>query len=179
MTVVRCSAMRSIAGGFLLLLTGTATAQDAAVGFEARIAALEAREEIRELIHTYGSSLDARDFRTFAELFAEQDGTWIGGFGEAVGREAIFALMDSRICNAEPPMVPVSHHVISNIQLEVDGDQASGTTKWIFVVPAADETPQWLLLGHYRDQFVRRDGRWYFLRREAFQDIPARPNPGP
>ncbi|HEU4617975.1 MAG TPA: hypothetical protein VFV10_08030 [Gammaproteobacteria bacterium] len=29
--------------------------------------------------------------------------------------------------------------------------------------------------GHYDGTFVREDGRWRFLRREAFTDIPAQP----
>ena len=150
---------------------GRALAQDAA-GLEARVAALEAREQIRELIYAYGRALDTRNFVAFAGLFAEEDGTWVGGFGEASGRDAIFEMMDSRIGHADPPIEPVSHHVFTNIQIDVDGAGAQATTKWIFVVPAADGSPRWMYLGHYQDRFVRRDGRWYFLRREAFTDIP-------
>lgn len=147
-------------------------------GLEQRIALLEAQEEIRGLIHAYGSALDSRNFRAFAELFAAEDGTWVGGFGTATGRDAIFAMMDSRIGHAEPPAAPSSHHVFSNIQIEVEGASASATTKWIFVVPSADGSPQWQFLGHYEDRFVRRDGRWFFLRREAFTDIPPQPAAG-
>jgi hypothetical protein len=39
-------------------------------------------------------------------------------------------------------------------------------------VQSEDGNPQWFYLGHYDDQFVRKDGQWYFLRREAFTDIP-------
>ena len=140
---------------------------------DARIAALEAREAIRELVYAYGQALDHRDFVAFAELFEPEQGTWVGGFGSATGRDAIFAMMDDSIGHAEQPTVPTSHHVFTNVQIDVDGDRASATTKWIFVVPSETGAPQWRFLGHYDDQFVRRDGRWYFLRREAFTDIPA------
>jgi len=164
---------RRIAAGLglgALLLGAQARAQTASV--EERLAALEAREEIRELILAYGRALDTRDFVAFSGLFAEEDGTWVGGFGTATGRTAIFGMMDDRIGHAAEPVEPTSHHVFGNIRIEVEGDTAEATTKWIFVVPAAAGGPQWLYLGHYEDRFVRRNGRWFFLRREAFTDLP-------
>jgi len=151
---------------------GTATAQNQA-GLAERIAALEAREQIRELIYAYGSALDHRDFVAFSELFEEQRGTWVGGFGSATGRDAIYQMMDESIGHADPAFEPTSHHVFSNVQIEVDGDTAEATTKWTFVVSSESDNPQWMFLGHYQDQFVRQNGRWYFLRREAFTDIPT------
>jgi uncharacterized protein (TIGR02246 family) len=138
---------------------------------EARLAVLEARESIRELIYDYGRALDHRDFHAFAALFEPEQGTWVGGFGSATGRDAIFALMDERIGHAEEPVQPTSHHVFTNIEIEVDGGEATASTKWIFVTPSPEGAPTWRFLGHYEDRFVQRDGRWYFLRREAFSDI--------
>jgi uncharacterized protein (TIGR02246 family) len=159
------------------VLAGRASAQQDAAGLAARLAALEAREEIRALVYAYGRALDTRNFVAFAALFAEADGTWVGGFGEAAGRDAIFEMMDSTLGHADPPVEPSSHHVFSNVEIEVDGDLAQGRTKWIFVVPSADGNPQWMYLGHYEDRFVRRNGSWYFLRREAFTDIPRQRSP--
>jgi len=140
---------------------------------EARIAALEARESIRELIYAYGRALDTRNFRAFAALFDEEQGTWVGGFGTATGSDAIFRLMDESIGHADPPAVPRTHHVFSNVQIEVDGDRATATTKWTFVMPSESGDPRWVYLGHYDDEFIRRGDRWFFLRREAFTDIPV------
>lgn len=153
-----------------LLIAGSASGQSR---LDDRIEALEAREAIRELIHAYGRALDSRDFIAFADLFAPERGTWDGGFGSATGREAIFALMDDSIGHAEEPVVPRSHHVFTNIQISVDGDEASATTKWIFVVPSESGEPRWLYLGHYDDRFVRENGQWYFLLRQASTDIPV------
>jgi 3-phenylpropionate/cinnamic acid dioxygenase small subunit len=154
-----------------LLCTGMARAQTGTL--EQRVAALEARESIRELIYAYGRALDARNFVAFAELFEPERGTWDGGFGSATGRDAIFALMDESIGHADEPVTPRSHHVFANIQISVDGDEATATTKWIFVVPADSGEPRWMYLGHYDDQFVRENGKWYFLLRRAFTDIPV------
>ena len=159
-----------------LVIAGPVFAQSSpgsAVSIEQRLAALESREQILEVIYAYGRALDSRNFIAFAELFEENEGTWAGGFGEATGRDAIFEMMDASIGHAEQPFQPTSHHVFTNIQIDVDGDEASATTKWIFVVPSESGSPQWLYLGHYDDTFVRKNGRWYFLRRQAFTDIPV------
>ena len=155
-----------------IAVTGNIQAQDSSALAD-RIDALEAREEIRELIFEYGRTLDRRDFVAFSNLFAEATGTWDGGMGVATGRDAIFELMDSTIGHAPEPVEPRSHHVMTNIRIEVDGDEATATTKWIFVVPSASGEPRWQFLGHYDDEFVRQDGKWYFLRRKAFTDIPV------
>jgi uncharacterized protein (TIGR02246 family) len=157
--------------GSLTLISEAVVAQSSA-GLAERVDALESREQIRDLIIEYGRALDHRDFVAYAALFEEEQGTWIGGLGSATGRDAIFKLMDDSIGHAEQPIEPTSHHVFTNIQIEVDGDTAAATTKWTFVVQSEAGSPQWFYLGHYDDDFVRKDGRWYFLRREAFTDIP-------
>jgi uncharacterized protein (TIGR02246 family) len=139
----------------------------------ARVQELEDREEIRELLLAYGRALDSRDFVAFSALFAEEEGEWVGGLGAAKGRQAIFELMDKSIGHNRPRTGPPSFHVFSNEQIIVDGDQASATTKWIFVMQNDETSPRWVYLGHYDDTFVREDGRWRFLKRQAFTDIPA------
>jgi len=168
-----------LAAAALVFVSGTAAAQSAASveasldSVLARVRVLEDREEIRALLLAYGRALDARDFVAFADLFAEQDGEWVGGFGSAKGRQAIFALMDEMIGHNAPIVGAGSYHVFSNEQIEIDGDRAAATTKWTFVMAGDDGNPRWVYLGHYDDTFVRENGRWRFLRREAFTDLPA------
>ena len=176
--MIRVKRLVLVVGGLLwLAVAGSAVAQSGG-SIEERLAALEARESIRELIYDYGRALDHRDFNAFAALFEPEEGTWVGGFGSATGRDAIFALMDERIGHAEAPFEPTSHHVFTNIEIEVNGAEATASTKWIFVVPSPEGSPQWRFLGHYEDRFVQRDGRWVFLRREAFSDIAPPQGPG-
>jgi uncharacterized protein (TIGR02246 family) len=137
----------------------------------ARVQVLEDREEIRSLIMAYGAAHDARDYRAFAELFAENDGEWVGGMGSAKGREAIFELMDSTIGHNPQPGGSGTYHILTNDQIVIDGDRASATTKWIYLTPTAERNPQMVFLGHYNDEFIRENGRWKFLRREAPVDI--------
>ena len=138
----------------------------------ARVQVLEDREEIRALIMAYGEAHDARDYRSFAALFA-REGEWVGGLGSAKGPDAIFKLMDETIGHDPQPGGSGTYHVLTNDQIAVDGDRASATTKWIYVTPGGDGSPKWVMLGHYVDEFIRENGVWKFLRREATADIVA------
>ena len=153
----------------LAAFTPAVQADDLA-SLEARVRVLEDREEIRALILAYGQSHDHRDYRTFASLFAA-DGEWIGGLGSAKGPDAIFALMDERIGHNPLPDGSGTFHVMTNEQIEIDGDRASATTKWLYITPADDNSPALTYLGHYDDQFIRENGRWRFLRRQSISDI--------
>jgi uncharacterized protein (TIGR02246 family) len=135
-----------------------------------RVQVLEDREEIRALILAYGQAHDHRDYRMYANLFAA-DGEWIGGLGSAKGPDAIFALMDKSIGHNPLPQGSGTFHVMSNEQVEIDGDRASSTTKWIYITAADDNSPKLTYLGHYDDEFVREHGRWRFLRRQSISDI--------
>src|SRR5262245_22090535 len=154
-------------------LTQSLAAQDLK-SVAARVQALEDREAIRALILAYGQAHDHRDYRTFANLFAS-NGEWVGGLGSAKGPEAIFALMDKTIGHDPKPNGSGTYHVMTNDQIKLEGDRASATTKWIYLTPGADNAPKLVYLGHYDDQFVRENGQWKFLRREAPADIPSSP----
>jgi uncharacterized protein (TIGR02246 family) len=139
-----------------------------------RVQVLEDRESIRALILAYGQAHDHRDYRTFSNLFAS-NGEWVGGLGSAKGPQAIFELMDKTIGHDPKPNGSGTYHVMTNDQIELDGDHASATTKWIYITPGETNKPTLVFLGHYIDEFVRENGQWKFLRREAPADIPAAP----
>ena len=138
----------------------------------ARVQVLEDREAIRALILAYGTAHDHRDYKTFASLFAKE-GEWVGGLGSAKGPKAIFELMDKTIGHNPQPNGSGTYHVLTNDQIAIDGDSASATTKWIYITPGDDGAPKLVYLGHYNDEFIREDGVWKFLRREAPADIPV------
>jgi uncharacterized protein (TIGR02246 family) len=136
-----------------------------------RVQVLEDREEIRALILAYGQAHDHRDYKTFASLFAT-NGEWVGGLGSAKGPDAIFALMDKTIGHHPMPNGSGTFHLLTNDQIVIDGDRASAVTKWVYITPGPDNAPRMVYLGHYDDQFIRENGAWKFLRREAPADIP-------
>lgn len=159
--------------GLFLLGSGAARADDLA-DVAARVRALEDREAIRALILAYGAAHDGRDYRTFASLFA-QNGEWVGGLGSAKGPQAIFELMDRTIGHDPRPDGSGTFHLMTNDQIKLDGDRASSLTKWLYLTPGEDKAPRMVFLGHYEDQFIRENGEWKFLRREAPVDLPPRP----
>jgi uncharacterized protein (TIGR02246 family) len=173
MRIQRCGLRALIVVGSALVLGGVAPVAAAADSVEAlakRVQVLEDREAIRALILAYGAAHDHRDYETFASLFAT-NGEWIGGLGSAKGPDAIFALMDKSIGHNPLPQGSGTFHVMTNDQIEIDGDRASATTKWVYLTAADDNSPKLTYLGHYDDEFVRENGRWRFLRRQSFSDI--------
>jgi uncharacterized protein (TIGR02246 family) len=162
-------------GGCLLVIGAAPQARaDALDDLAKRVQVLEDRETIRELILAYGAAHDSRDYRTFASLFA-RDGEWVGGLGTAKGPDAIFELMDRTIGHNPSPEGSGTFHVMANEAIKIDGDRASAVTKWLYIAAGEDDAPRMVFLGHYDDEFVREDGAWKFLRREAPLDIPAAP----
>ena len=162
---------------FILMLAACALLTPAAAqsaSLAARIQKLEDVEEIRTLLTDYGRLLDARDLVSYSKLFAK-DGEWVGGFGSAKGPEGILAFMQKNLGTA--PNRANNYHILSNFEIEVQGDTATAWSRWAFIVPAADGKPSLAQGGRYQDKLVREDGRWKFQRREAFNDLP-RSGPG-
>ncbi len=139
-----------------------------------KVAALEDREAIRQLLIDYGRTLDARDFAGFAELFAA-DAVYVGGGpgGAAHGPQAIRQMLENTF-KANPSGVSgPNFHLFFNAVIDLDGDTATSTSKGAFVIQSADTRPDLLILATYHDKLVRENGRWKFSRREVLSDIPA------
>jgi len=70
---------------------------------------------------------------------------------------------------------PVAWHLVTEPEISLDGDRATGTLTWTWVGRGDADTPVMRLLGHYDDVYVREHGRWRYQRRIAHTDIPHRP----
>ncbi|MBP1622670.1 MAG: hypothetical protein H6Q07_690 [Acidobacteria bacterium] len=141
---------------------------------ETRLQRLEDREGILQLLRDYGRHLDNRDFASFSQLFAEKDGEWIGGMGRAKSRQGIRKLMEDTIgrdATGKGGGGP-NYHLFMNEIITLNGNEARATTKWMFVVQNSSKQPQPFYLGHYEDTLVKENGRWKFLKRIVYGDIP-------
>ena len=134
---------------------------------EARLARLEAEEEIRRLKARYGALVDARYGRDgprpraeiepiageIAGLFTE-DAVWDGGAGLGVcrGRDAI----RERFLE---PTLRFSWHYFVKPSIEVVGSRARGS--WDLLAPCTtrDGVASWMA-GVEEDEYARVDGRW-------------------
>jgi uncharacterized protein (TIGR02246 family) len=126
-----------------------------------RLQRLEDREQILELMTTYGATLDRRDFAAFGQLFAE-DAT----YGTTHGRAAIAAMLEKTLASNPSNLPGPNSHLYFNPSIRIEGDRATATSKGAYTVPdAATKTTQLVFFISYEDTLVRRDGRWQFQQR--------------
>jgi uncharacterized protein (TIGR02246 family) len=139
---------------------------------EARLRRLEDLEQIRALLMEYRRALDEKDFRGYAALFA-RDGVFSAGTMKATGPDEIYELVDGMRGTLLTDRRGDDFHLVANIAIDVDGDRATATSTWAYVVRGDDETPVLSKLGRYEDELVREDGRWRFQHRHAPGEIPV------
>jgi ketosteroid isomerase-like protein len=137
-----------------------------------RLGRLEDAAQIRTLTQEYRRLLDARDLDGYGRLFAA-DGEWLGGTGYGQRPAGITAMLNERL-PARGSDGPTAWHLVTEPEISLDGDRATGTVTWTWVGRGDAGTPAMRLLGHYQDSYVRERGRWRYQRRIAHTDIPHR-----
>lgn len=157
----------------LLLGLGIGTALHARAGGESvedRLQKLEDIEEIRALLIDYGRALDKRDFTAYGKLFAK-NGTWKGGMGSATGPEEIGKMVEAGFGRMDPAQYTDSNHVMTSMDIDLDGDSATAWSRWLWVVIGDDNKPRVERAGYYEDILVRENGQWKFKERKATTEI--------
>src|ERR1700683_4466347 len=127
---------------------------------EARLARLEDLEEIRALFATSRPHLDGKDFAAYAGLFAS-DGEFIAGENDTIrakGPEAIFALVDGMRGTLLTDRGGDDVHVAVNEVIELDGDRATATSTWVYLIRGEGDVAEVSKIGHYEDRLIREDG---------------------
>lgn len=155
------------AGALVTPIPGNSQQKDQSL--TAKVQRLEDEEEIRNVLVSYGRTLDAHDFGAYSRLFSKE-GEWVGGFGSVKGPAAIEAFMTKNI--GTPGKPSGTYHVLTNFLIDVRGDTATAWSRWAYVTPGPDKKPAMAQGGHYEDTLIRENGLWKFSRREAFVDIP-------
>lgn len=129
---------------------------------EQRVARLEARTEIRELVARYCFTVDARDIEGIAECFT-RDGVMrsLDGVMNASGRDSVVEQFHGRFAVLGP-----SNHFTHDHVIEFDPHdpgRATGTVNSHAEVVRNGEA-LWASL-RYHDEYRREDGRWRFRER--------------
>jgi uncharacterized protein (TIGR02246 family) len=141
---------------------------------EQRVQRMEDESAIRKMLIEYGAYLDAKNYAAYAGLFAP-GGVWVGGFGSFTGPAAIEKMLTDNLGPPEPGYVnKSSFHMLTNPIIEIDGDTAQVTSKYLFWTKSPDNRPTPLLAGRYVDEFVRVNGSWKIAKRTTFGAIPFR-----
>lgn len=173
MSTLRTSFIATFTAATLLLAStpATAAANDAA----SRLQRLEDREQILELLSTYGATLDRHDFAGFGQLFAD-DATYGSGPNAARGRAAIQSMLEKQILSNPLKLPPPNYHLFFNPSIRIDGDRATAHSKGAYVAPDTErKVTSMVFFVTYDDVLVRKDGRWLFQQRvlNAAGNAPA------
>jgi uncharacterized protein (TIGR02246 family) len=139
---------------------------------EERLQVLEDREAIRALLMTYRRALDEKDFETYADLFGD-DGEFVTDGRAVRGRAEILPLLaELQATGALSVAAGDDRHLVTNVEIAVNGDRATTLSTWVYITRGAGEEPQLALVGHYEDELRRTAAGWRFARRAAPCDIP-------
>ena len=129
--------------------------------------ALEEKDAIREVLAEYCFRLDGGDYDGMAALFTE-DGTWDTAFGAATGRIAI-AQQARDIRARAGDNRPRAIHLVTNIVITLNGNEAEVRSNWIVVQNSPPDSPGGPKIGSgggYADRMVKQDGTWRFRYRK-------------
>jgi uncharacterized protein (TIGR02246 family) len=119
--------------------------------------------EIHQLYAAYCHFADNGDGDRFSSCFTA-DARLLTGTGERVGRTSI-----AEFGVDIPKMLPGIRHLVSNVYVDGDGDEASGSA--YVIVMATESGPKMLLTGKYLDKLQHVDGRWLFSERVMTADF--------
>jgi hypothetical protein len=170
----------AIVGALMALPMTAAIAAPKGLSLEQRVQRMEDESDIRRILVQYGTYLDARDFASYAGLFAP-DGEWVGGFGRFRSPKAIQAMLEEKLGKAEAGWInKTSYHLLSNALIQIDGDKAHVVSKYLFLTNAQDAgKPVPLLAGRYEDDLIRLNGEWKIIKRVTNGIIPYRDGNAP
>jgi 3-phenylpropionate/cinnamic acid dioxygenase small subunit len=121
---------------------------------------------INTLLVTYAEHLDAGSFSELASLFEHATYRIAHAAGGSTSYEG--AAEVERFCQGTrryPDGTPRTKHVITNVDIQVDGDVATSRS-YATVLQQTDVLPlQAIASGRYVDRFERVDGTWRFADR--------------
>lgn len=141
---------------------------------EQRVQRIEDEAAIRNIILKYAVAIDSRDFEGYVSLFAKE-GIWQTGSLIKKGPDEIRAMLVGIYGEVDPAYVNMeSFRIVSNIEVNVQGDRASASSRHLSIQRDENGTPTPYLTGIYEDEYIREDGEWKILHRV---DYPIMPTP--
>lgn len=140
------------------------------------IQAQQDRIEIHELLYKYARSVDTNDWAGYISVFTEDAVLDYSSMGFPVGsRDQIAAIFSAGMSN-----LPWTQHMISNIQIELDGDRAIVTAMFLNPMQHPDLADISVCGGYYHHRLVRTADGWksehLVEENRWFKNRPAKPS---
>ena len=113
------------------------------------------RAEITDLLTRYARAVDRKDWDLFRSVFtpdARIDYTQVGGIAGSLDEVAGFL-------EQVMPMFESMQHLISNIDIAIDGDEAK-VTAMVYNPLRLPDSPMWATGGWYHHELVRTPEGW-------------------
>jgi len=165
------SMIRWLLAAALAVAPATVIAKAPSASIEARLQRVADELAIQRILVDYAAFLDGRDYASYAGLFTP-DGEWTNAVGSHKGRDAIRQMLEGTLGPAGAPNRS-NYHIITNPRVDLDGDRATATSRYLFVMRGPDGSPVPSLAGVYHDELVRQDGKWLIKRRVADDIMPT------
>ena len=128
---------------------------------------LSDRFEIQDLVHYYAHLIDQKSLDDLRQVFTEDAHVDYSAFGGSVGSlEETITFLKAALTHE---LFPHSQHLNANIQVELDGDRASGRVMCFnpMEMTLPDGASQTYFLGlWYVDEYRRTADGWRICRRE-------------
>lgn len=162
--------IRILAAAAALALAGCSDTS----ALESRVQELEDQQAIQRVITDYSAHLDARDYDGYVGLFTP-DGVWANGDTRREGQDEIRAMLEGLFGEVPEDFVNTSSfHQVSNFEIDVDGDEATAKSRFVFVMRGEGGAPTPMLSGQYHDRLVRTDDGWRIAERVDHTVMPTR-----
>jgi len=133
---------------------------------------VEDRLAIRELVEAYNDAVMRFDGEAWASNWRD-DASWtLPGVGEIQGKDRFFPVWQQAMS-----AFSFVGFFASAGPIHVDGDTARGTWYQQEYLHQKDGVKR-TVTGRYQDEYVKRDGRWYFQKR-VYEVLNAEASPTP
>ncbi len=132
---------------------------------------IPAREGIERLLFAYSDTIDRGQLEATAALFGSDGLYGLVDAGAAKGAEQVLHTFRSNVQLYDS--VPRTRHVVTNVVIDVDENETSGTARsYVQVLHQAPGHPLApIVAGTYHDRVHLVDGEWQFAERRMIIEL--------
>lgn len=134
------------------------------------------RAGIENLLGKYAKAVDFGTPEEYAALFTNDGVIHMQG-KDFTGRKAIHDMIAPALAKPAEgaPKRPRMRHILSNVDIELNGDTATVFESWATISKGADGRVGIGAIGHYTDTVVKVNGQWLFAKRVIDVDLAGPP----